>query len=79
MAGCIQSANPPAVKCDKFLSTAQLSRELRERHGLVASPRFLRAMVRAGGVPRIRSCARLCDVLEFWHRNPDWSPKGPHE
>jgi len=58
----------------KLLSPKELSEAIHERHGIVVSARFIRAMMRAG-VRRVGYYATIEDVMAWWYDNPDFSAR----
>jgi len=62
------------VTAQKYLSAKELVFEIKKEFGLVVSENFVRSMMRAG-VKRIGYKARLSDVMEWWEKNPDFSPR----
>lgn len=65
----------PTVTRERYLSAKELVAAIREQHGLTVSEPFIRTMLRAG-VKRVGLNARLSDVMEWWEKNPDFSPRG---
>lgn len=59
---------------EKYLPVKQLVEELRRQRGLIVSERYVRAML-ASGVRRIGYSARFSDLLDWWERHPDFSPR----
>jgi len=60
---------------DRRLAPKQISAEFHERMGVIVSEQFVRAMLKAG-VRRIGYNARFVDVVEWWEKHPDFSPRG---
>lgn len=59
---------------EKRMQPKQLAAEFASRLGVKVSERFIRSMLCAG-VRRIGYNARFSDVVEWWERNPDFSPR----
>ena len=59
---------------EKYLPVKQLASEMNKQFGIVVSEQFIRFMLRAG-VPRVGYCSRLSDLMAWWKKHPNFSPR----
>jgi hypothetical protein len=59
---------------EKYLPAKHLASAIFEATEIRVSERFVRDMLKAG-VPRLGQSARLSDLMAWWGKHPDFSPR----